>query len=398
MNLEPFPLNPNRHSHTLWLLIAVLAVFTGWAAYFEIDQTVRAQGQVIASSRTQVLQAADGGVVTDIRVSEGQTVKQGQLLALLEKDRADAGVEDAAAKLAAQEAALIRLKAELTHPSSAEANPQTPTFPDSLTRQHPQFVAAQQGLYRQRKTALDAETHALDRAITLAKDELALHQRLFKSGDVAKVEVMRSERQLIDLEGKRRAVLDKYRSEASHEIAKIEEERAASHARLNERQSILKHTEIRAPMAGIVKYVRITTEGGVLRQGDELLQISPADEDAVIEIKLNPADIGQLRTKLTAGIRLDAFDSSIFGTLNGELTYISPDTLSEQGPNGQPQIYYRAHVRVDWSQTPANTRIQPQDLKPGMTATVDIRTGTRTVLAYLFKPVHKAFTGALSEK
>jgi membrane fusion protein, adhesin transport system len=379
-----------KHSLTLWLLLAALAVFTGWATFFEIDQAVRAQGQIIASSRTQVLQAADGGVVTHIHVKEGQAVQQGQLLALLEKDRADAGVEDAQAKVAAQEAALIRLNAEVTQ--------LPPNFPERLAHAHPQFVAAQLDLYQQRKAALDAETNALDRAIALAKDELSMHQRLFKSGDVAQVEVMRSERQLIDLEGKRRAVLDKYRTEATQERAKLEEERAASHARLDERQSILKHTEIRAPMAGIVKYVRITTEGGVLRQGDELLQISPVDDEAVIEVKINPADIGQLKTNLPAGIRLDAFDSSLFGSLNGQLTYLSPDTLSEQGPNGQSQIYYRAHIRVDWAQALANTRIHPADLKPGMSVTVDIRTGTRTVLAYLFKPVHKAFSGALTEK
>ncbi|MGE0113183.1 HlyD family efflux transporter periplasmic adaptor subunit [Aquabacterium sp.] len=381
---------PHRHSALLWLLLAALVVFTAWAAFFELDQTVRAQGQIIPSARTQILQAADGGVVTDIRVKEGQTVQAGEILAVLEKDRSQAGVEDAQAKLAAQQAALIRL--------NAEARQQQPSFPATLASEFPQFVAAQQGLYQQRKAALDAELQSLDRAIALARDEFDMHQRLFKSGDVARVEVMRSERQLIELEGRQRTVLDKYRSEARHEIAKIEEESAASRYRLDERESVLKHTEIRAPMAGVVKYVRITTVGGVLRQGDELMQISPADEESLVEIKLNPADIGQLTTGLPAGIRLDAFDSSIFGTLNGQLTYVSPDTLSEQGASGQQQIYYRAHVRVDWKAKPTNTRIEPTALKPGMTATIDIRTGSRTVLAYLFKPIHKAFSGALSEK
>lgn len=379
----------SRHSYTLWLLSAVLLSFFAWAAFFEIEQTVRAQGQIVASASTQVLQAADGGVVSDLRVREGQAIKAGQLLAVLEQERSRAGVDDALAKLAAQEAALVRLH--------AEALQQSPAFPAELARRHPQFVRAQQNLYAQRKSALEADLQATDRAIALARDEFHLHQRLHKVGDVALVEVMRSERQLIELEVRRRSVLDKYRSEASSEIAKIEEERAGSRFRLNERQSVLKHTEIRAPMAGVVKYVRVTTAGGVLRPGDELLQISPDDDEVLIEVKLNPTDIGPLKTGLQAGVRLDAFDSSVFGTLAGQLVYISPDTFTEQGPNGQQQTYYRAHVRVDWAGS-ANAAIQSTKLKPGMTATLDIRTGSRTVLAYLLKPLHKAFHGALAEK
>ncbi len=379
-----------RHSHTLLLLTAVVVAFGTWAAIFEIEQTVRAQGQLVVGARTQVLQAADAGVLTDIRVKEGQSVVAGQLLAVLEQNRSRAGVQDAQAKLAAQQAALTRL--------NAEAHQAALYFPNSLSHHYPQFVLAQKNLFIQRKAALEGEIQSLDRSVAIARQELQVHQRLFSSGDVASIEVMQRERQVIDLELRRRMVIDKFRTDAINEIIKIEEERASTHYRLDERQSVHKHTEIRAPMAGIVKYMRITTEGGVLRQGDEILQISPADEESLIEVKLNPADIGLLKTGMPTGIRLDAFDSSFFGTLNGQLTYISPDTLTEQGANGQSQIYYRVHVRVDWENTPGKTRIQPLDLKPGMSATVDIRTGARTVLAYLFKPIHKAFSGALTER
>ena len=380
---------PHRPSGFLWLLTLVVVAFGAWAAFFEINQAVRAPGQVIASARTQVLQAADGGVVTELLVKEGQTVQQGQVLAVLEKDRSLAAVDESRAKIAAQQAALARL--------AAEAEQQRPQFSPQLQRQWPEFVRAQTQLFFQRQQALAAELLSHDQALVLARDELALHRRLFASGDVARVEVMRAERQVIDLEGRRRSAFDKYITDARTEMARLEEDGAAHRYKLDERKSVLRHTEITAPMAGVVKHIRFTTSGAVLRAGDELMQISPVDDQPLLEVKVNPADVGQLRVGLPARMRLDAFDSSIHGTLAGQLIYLSPDTLSEQGPNGQAQVYYRAQVRVDWSQ-PGLGRIEPADLKAGMTASIDILTGTRSVLTYLFKPIHRAFAGALSEK
>ena len=141
---------------------------------------------------------------------------------------------------------------------------------------------------------------------------------------------------------------------------------------------------------------RASCQGGVLRAGDELMQISPTEGDMVLEVKLNPTDIGQLQIGLPAAIRLDAFDYSIYGNLQGTLSYISSDTLSEQSASGQTSTYYRAHVRIGTEQ--ANAKLVGVALKPGMTATIDIRTARRSVLQYLAKPVLKAFSGALNER
>jgi adhesin transport system membrane fusion protein len=204
---------------------------------------------------------------------------------------------------------------------------------------------------------------------------------------------------VIELDNRRRTLIDKYRSDARAEHAAIAQDRSTLSFRLDERSSVLKHTVITAPMAGVVKYVRITTEGGVLRQGDELMQISPVDEDFLVEIKIDPADVGQVKLGQPVAVQLDAFDRSIYGTLPGELVYVSSDTLVEQG-NGQAptQVYYRAHVALHWSKTLPALLIRPTDLKSGMTATVDIRTGERSVLTYLLKPIQKSFKGALSER
>jgi adhesin transport system membrane fusion protein len=159
---------------------------------------------------------------------------------------------------------------------------------------------------------------------------------------------------------------------------------------------VLEHTDLIAPVAGIVKYLRINTVGGVLRAGDELMQISPTESDMVIEAKVNPVDIGQLELGLPVLVKLDAFDFSVYGMLVGKLTYISSDTLVEQGPNGQSLSFYRVQVRLENQQS--NQALARVALKPGMTSTIDIKTRTRSVLRYLLKPVIKTFSGALNER
>jgi adhesin transport system membrane fusion protein len=150
----------------------------------------------------------------------------------------------------------------------------------------------------------------------------------------------------------------------------------------------------------VVKFLKVTTIGGVLRAGDEMMQISPTEGDMVFEVKINPVDIGQLSPGLPVTIKLDAFDYSVYGSLEGTLTYISSDTLAEQGANGQTNSHYRAQVRLDAerAKTHPNPMLSKVALKPGMTASVDIRTGNRSVLKYLLKPIYKAFGGAMNER
>jgi multidrug efflux pump subunit AcrA (membrane-fusion protein) len=173
---------------------------------------------------------------------------------------------------------------------------------------------------------------------------------------------------------------------------------AAVTSRLGERQSVLDHTTLNSPVDGIVKFLRVTTiGGGVLRAGEELMQISPSDELLIIEGKVTPTDIGQLHPGLPVSVKLDAFDYSVYGALDGVLTYVSPDTLSETGPNGQSQTFFRVHVKLNPQQN-QNPKAGSIIVKLGMTASLDIRTGTRSVMQYIAKPVFKTFSGALSER
>lgn len=374
-------------SMTLLLLMG-LSAFIGWAAWFEVDQTVRANGKLIPGARTQVIQAADGGVLSGIFVKEGQTVRSGQLLAEMESERASAALGESRSRQAALKAALIR--------AHAEVHQTAPVFGPAFA-EFPQIEMAQKALFAQRQSGLSQELATLAEALLMAKEELQMSQTLWSTGDASRLEVMRAQRQVSEINGKINATRNKYLQDARTEATKISEDLAANHFKLQERQSVRDHTTLSAPIAGIVKYMKVTTVGGVLRVGDELMQISPTEADMVIEININPADIGQLKLGMSASLKLDAFDYAIYGTLNGTLTHISSDTFTEQGPNGQSATYYRGQISLDAAQS-NHTQLNAASLKPGMTVTADIRSASRSILRYLVKPVFKAFGGAFNER
>ncbi len=380
---------PRSRLPSMMALLALgLLLFLAWAASFEIDQGVRAQGQVISSAHTQIIQAVDGGVLSDLRVVEGQQVRIGEVLAVLEKSRAEAGFEARRAKVAALSIALRRAQGEMQL--------RAPQF-GAAFKAYPAFVQAQQNLYQQRRRTLEEDLAANGQGLALAREELRMTEALLKEGDVSQLEALRARRQVSEIEARLSATRNKYRQDASVEAAKTAEELASVSAKLSERKNILEHTELTAPVAGVVKFLRVTTIGGVLRGGDELMQIAPSDEYPIIEAKVNPMDVGLLSVGLPVSVKVDAFDYSVYGMLAGDLSYVSPDTLSEQNQNGQTQSFYRVKVHLPHQQA-RNPKARDIVIKPGMTVSIDIRTGTRSVLNYLAKPVVKAFGGALTER
>jgi adhesin transport system membrane fusion protein len=374
-----------------------------WANLFELDQTVRSSGQVIASARNQIIQAADGGVLTHLVVSEGEHVRAGQIVAQLETTRSEASFQEVNGKLLALQAALIR--------AQAEASEQELKFDAKFDPQQ-KFKRGQQQIYLQKKQSLEDDLTLLRAGLKLSEEELRISQQLFKSGDLSQVEVMKAQRQVHDSQGRINSLRNKYLQDAKQDVIRLEDEISSNRYKLHERQSLLDHSTLTTPVAGIVKILRINTVGGVLRAGDELMHISPTESAQVIEAKINPSDIGELEIGMPVSIKLEAFDFSVYGMLQGNLSYISSDTLSEAGPGGSTQTYYRIQVTLDPAQATHPSkfespkplasgpvqRLNMANLKPGMTATLDIRTRTRTVLNYLTKPVQKAFSGALHER
>ncbi|NBW60347.1 MAG: HlyD family efflux transporter periplasmic adaptor subunit [Methylophilaceae bacterium] len=376
----------------LLFMLLVLIVFVLWSRYVTIDRTVRAQGTVTSEARTQVIQAVDGGALSDIKVREGQTVKAGQVLAVLEKERAVAGFQEASSRVASLKAALIRSEAEYQG---------KPLMFGSEFAPYPEFVSAQMGFYQQRKQTLEEELRIIREARVWAQQELKTNEELFLTKDVSELEVMRARRQVLDLDAREAQAKNKYLQEARQEAVRLEDELSSNTQRLNERKSVLDHTDIISPVNGVVKFLRINTTGGVLRAGDELMQISPTDSGLLMEVKINPADIASLKTGMPARIRFDAFDYTVYGVAQGEVINISPDTISEGPspvpgaglPGSIPQTYYRAQIQIDPKNTPAKIKV-----KLGMAVTADIVVGERDLFSYMVKPIIKSLSGGLHER
>lgn len=371
----------------IYVLLIGLAVVIAWASWFEIEQTVRAPGQIVTETRTQIVQAADGGVIRRIMVSEGDIVSKGQIIAQLENERALAGVNEGKAKVAALSAALTRARAQAQG---------TDLIFNVQEQAYPEIIVEQQALFDQALIGLSAEKNTWITAANIAKEELSINEELFTTGDASRLDVMRSRRQVVELEGKLQTLDNEYKQRAREEVTQLQQQFISEQYKLLERESILKHTDLKAPLDGIVKSLRIDTVGGVLRTGDELVQISPADTELFLEVKINPADIGLLSLNMPASIKVDAFDYTIYGGLNGELVYLSSDTLTQEGAEGQNTVYYKAMIKINRLST--NPKLSSDDLKAGMTAGVDIQSGTRSILEYVLKPVTRAFQGAGSER
>lgn len=385
-NLESFHKRP--YSIVLWVIALGVLVFVIWASLFHIDQVARSTGEVIASSRVQIIQSVDGGVLEVLNVKEGDRVEKGQILASLDQTRFGASVKEIEARLSALKGKAIRLRAELIGSEKL-------IFSEDLQR-YPDMIAVESALFQQRRSGLQEELRTLDVAVQLSQEEVRLVRKLVGSGDANRSEVIRVERALNETEAKRIVRQNQFLEEASTELTKVEDAIAQNEQVLAQRQQQLQDSIFTAMMPGIVKNIRVTTVGGVLRAGEELMQIIPVDDQLIIEAKVSPIDIARVQPGLEAIIRFDPFDYTIYGGVEGKVVYVSADTLKEESSRGE-EIYYRVHITTN-THPVVTTTGKELDILPGMTAQVDIRTGNRTVMNYLLKPIRKTMSEAMGEK
>lgn len=373
------------------LTTALFAGFILWSLWARLDQITRAPGQVIPSGRVQLIQSTNGGEIARILVREGDRVRRGQLLMTLNPTQMTAGVDEARARVAALKTTRARVEAELFG--------RPLRFPaDTLA--FPEFVANERSLYVKRRGAIADQLAALARMEGLSKQELALNYPLVKSGDVSRSEVLRMERAVSDIGGQRVNIRNKYIQDLQAEYTKVNEELVSAEQQLVQRGEVLNATELRSPVDGIVKNVRLTTVGGVLRAGDEAMQIVPTGEALLIEAKVPPADIAFIRRGQGASVRFDAYDSSIYGSGTGVVTFISPDTITEPAatPGAPASVYYRVSLSVSTRRMRVPNPGDRIELQPGMTATAEIKTGEHTVFRYLTKPLLKTVGESMGER
>jgi adhesin transport system membrane fusion protein len=367
--------------------MAAVIVFLWWADWAELDQITRANGQVITTSRNQVIQASDGGVLSVLNVKEGDKVSKGQVLARFERTKVEAAFLESVAKAAALKAAVARLRAEIFGGE--------PKFPAEIAN-YTEFKANQLALFTKRQTAIHEDVQALAQVESLIKQELEMNLPLLDKGDVSRTDVLRLQRQLVDVRSQITGKKSKYLQDSQADLVKAEEDLEGIQQVVAQRKNQLDVTEIISPMDGIVRNVRLTTLGGVARAGDEIMQIVPVDEALIVEAKFKPADIAFIKKGMPATVKFDAYDYSIYGVLHGEVSYISADTIAEM-VQGVEQPYYRVQIKTssEWLAGHGKDSIRVQ---PGMTASIEVATGRRTVLNYLSKPITKTLDESLGEK
>jgi type I secretion membrane fusion protein, HlyD family len=355
-----------------------MIAFLIWAWFGVLDEVSVGPGKVTPPSRSQTIQSLEGGIVNGISVHEGDIVQRGQKLATLDRARFSSMLGEAEAKARALEASAARLEAEISGGQ--------PNFPAAV-QEMPGLVAREMELMRSRRQNLAVATASLRQSLALTQRQLSMTEPLVELGAANQVEVIQLRRQENEIQAKLDTLRNQYIIDASADYAKAKAELDQVIQVVGGRRDQLDRTELRSPVKGIVKNLEVTTIGGVIQPGGSLMEIVPLEKQLLIEARMSPRDIAFIRPGLPATVKITAYDPSIYGTLAGTVDRISPDTLQDEVH--RDQVYYRVYVRTDTS-TLRTKDGRHHAIMPGMVATVEIRTGRKTVLQYLMKPINKA--------
>jgi len=374
-----------RQAAPIYWIAAFVFAFVIWADRFQLDESVRAQATVVPAGRVQVVKAVDGGVLAQLLVREGDQVEVGQILARLEDVRANARQGEVQAQLAALEVALER--------AGAEADQREPDF-DQFPKRWSAMVESQRALYQETAQRHSDQMTSLTQALELAQARYELLSQLERSGDTSDMRLLEAENELLTARQNLRAAKQDFKAGALREVAEIESRLYTLQFQLNERANVVEKTTITAPKSGIVSNLKFATLGAPIGSGETLLSISPTQEAFELEIKISPADVGSLQVGEPVSAKLSAFDATVYGDFKGQLILISAEAVSE-AVDGTQQTFFKGVARMDWRQNP---KVNPDLLRAGMTASVDIITGRRSVLEYLLKPIKRGMGQALTER
>ncbi|MDR7306315.1 HlyD family type I secretion periplasmic adaptor subunit [Rhodoferax saidenbachensis] len=408
----------------IWLSLIAAVVLLVWSAFAVLDEVTRGEGKVIPSRQIQILQSLDGGIVSEILAREGQTVKAGDLLLKVDPTRMVSSLRENQSQYLSLLAKAARLRA------LAEGSRFIP--PDEVTKQAPEIVEQERTLYESRRAELDAtigvarqqstqrsqelisvraRREQASQSYNLTARELDMTRPLVKTGAVSDVELLRLERDVARYRGERDSAssdiprLESAVAEANRKIQEVEltfrniarSEMSEVNAKLNALsegsaalEDRVKQTEIRSPVNGTVKQLKVNTVGGVVQPGKDVIELVPSDDALLLEAKVLPRDIAFLRPGQKALVKFTAYDFAIYGGLEATLEQISADSVVDDKGNA----YFVVRVRT------LSNSIGPQKFPiiPGMVAEVDILTGKKSVLSYLLKPILRARAKAMTER
>ncbi len=365
----------------LYVVATLLVAFLAWARFARVEEITQGEATVISRSREQVIQSLEGGILEEMNVREGDIVRKGQMLLKIDPTRAQTSYREAYSKAVGLKATLARLR--------AEAFSQPLVFPPAV-RDETEVVQMETKAYNSRRHALDESIAALERSYALQQKEIELAEPLAAKGLMSDVELLRMKRTANELKSQMVERRNRYQADANSELTKLELELAQTNESLVGRRDVLSRTSVVAPVYGTVKNVRVNTIGGVIQPGEHILEIVPLEDQLLVEGKIKPSDVAFLRPGQPAMVKITAYDFGIYGGLKGKVSYISPDTLKDdaKAAAGKDATFYRVQVLTDRAYLEAGGKQLP--IMPGMIARVEIRTGEKTILDFLLKPIFKA--------
>ncbi len=421
---EELPLG--RHI-VLFIIALFFVVFVLWANWATLDEVTRGDGRVIPSSETKTLQSLEGGIVEEFLVAEGQQVETGQVLMRLRDVQASSDLGSNRARYLGLLAIVTRLQAE-----AEGAN--APDFPEAVREGAPDSVREEMNAFRANRNSLDSQLSVLRQqlrqreqevrelnqraadlrgVLQIAQDEKDIVEPLVARGSAPEIELLQLERAIRERRSELNGVqssLPRARAAIKETEAQIEEVQTAARAKaqselsaqLTELSAIKEtltaledrktRTEIKAPVNGIVQDIKINTVTGVVRPGEDIIDIVPVDDQLLVEVKIRPKDIAFVYPGQPAVVKITAYDFSIYGGLPGEVVDISADTFT----NEKDETFYRVRVRTEDNSLKRKGEVLP--IIPGMVAGVDILTGEKTVMEYLLKPFIKTLDLAMNER
>ncbi|MEW8506357.1 MAG: HlyD family type I secretion periplasmic adaptor subunit [Candidatus Thiodiazotropha sp.] len=411
----------------LWMVLLIVVCAVAWASLAELDEVTRGVGKVIPSSQVQVIQNLEGGILSALYVQDGDEVEQGQVLLQIDDTRFSSSLRETQLQFWALKAKAARLEAESDNKPFEAPPGMSENYPGLVEQELGLFNSRQKELQtnrsilskqveqiRQEIKGLKVKSARLERNLSLVNKELDLSRPLLEAGAISEVEILRLEREVSELEGEletARLTIPRTKSRLEEAEQKVSEIvirfKNEAHAELNDVVSELSQlqetsvaledrvtrTAVRSPVKGTVKQVKINTLGGVIQPGMELMEIVPLDDSLLVEAKVGPKDIAFLHPSQKAIVKLTAYDFAIYGSLTGKVEHISADTIKDEH---EQESYYLVRVRTDKTDLGDQEKTLP--IIPGMQAEVDILTGKKSVLEYLFKPLLRAKQRALSER
>ncbi|MFD2172910.1 HlyD family type I secretion periplasmic adaptor subunit [Rhodobacter lacus] len=369
-----------RMSLTIWLVAATILIFIGWAAIASVDQIVRGPGEIVSSSKPQIIQNLEGGILAELNVSEGDEVAPGQVLGRLHDTSYKTQADDLEAQIAALEIRQLRLEAEMEgldqfEPSEAQA------------KLVPEIVKSESALLTARLSDFTSRKAGAAAVLKQAKAERDLLENMYEKEIAPLIDVTKARKAYSDAKAQLDDIITKTELERAGEYSDTLEKLGTLRQQLKLAQDQLGRTTLIAPMRGVVNKLSVTTIGGVVRPGEEIMQIIPLDDELFIDARIAPKDIANVKLGQEATIKLSAYDYTIYGSLEGKVHFVSADTFKdERQPDAEP--WYKVTLRVDLAHL--SERQRGLEIRPGMQATVELHTGEKTILHYLMKPLYKS--------